>query len=203
MQKRAVFKLLLSVCVLVLAIFAFLHAGSYLVIEHPEKSDAIVALGGDHDDLRYWRGLQLLRNGYGSHMLLDVPEQRLYGKTLAQYATDFVAQSAGAQQSQIVICSVTNDSTVQETTDIQRCLAGINPAPRSILIVTGDFHTRRALSILRARLPQYHWSVTAVRDPYMFGEAWWKHREWAKICVWEWEKFLWWKLFESWHAPGS
>jgi uncharacterized SAM-binding protein YcdF (DUF218 family) len=66
------------------------------------------------------------------------------------------------------------------------------------LLVTNDFHTRRALSILRSRLPQYRWSAAAVKDTAIFGEPWWRHREWAKTCVYEWQKLVWWKLFESW-----
>jgi hypothetical protein len=44
---------------LVAAIVAF-HSGDYLVVNRPEQSDVIVVLAGDHNDLRYWRGLQLL-----------------------------------------------------------------------------------------------------------------------------------------------
>jgi uncharacterized SAM-binding protein YcdF (DUF218 family) len=186
------------VFVIIAGAFGALRAGSYLVVNHPERSDVIVVLAGDHNDRRYWRGLQLLREGYGQQMVVDASSELIYGRTYAQHAADFVAQSAGDNKSQISICTITNDSTVQESSNLRGCLAQMHPAPQSALIVTSDFHTRRALSIMRSRLPQYRWSVAAVSDTAVFGEPWWHDREWAKTCVYEWEKLVWWDLFESW-----
>ncbi|HZD48796.1 MAG TPA: YdcF family protein [Silvibacterium sp.] len=191
-------RLIIAAAAISLAVFAILHAGDFLVVNHPERSDVIVVLGGDHNDRRYWRGVELLRDGYGRHMLLDAMADQSYGQSFAERAANFVAESAGEQKSQIVVCTVTNDSTVQESSDVRRCLAQMQPAPQSALLVTNDFHTRRALSIFRSRLPQYRWSAAAVNDTAIFGELWWRDREWAKTCFVEWEKLLWWKLFESW-----
>jgi uncharacterized SAM-binding protein YcdF (DUF218 family) len=160
----------------------------------------MVVLAGDHNDLRYWRGLELLRDSYGQRMLVDASSDRIYGRTYAEHAADFVARSAGDKISRISICTITNDSTVQEAWNIRGCLAQVYPAPQSVLLVTNDYHTRRALSILRSRLPQYHWSAAAVRDTSIFGESWWRNREWAKTYAYEWEKLLWWRLFESWRS---
>lgn len=188
-----------AIFIFVTAIIVF-HSGDYLVVNHPEHSDVIVVLAGDHNDLRYSRGLQLLREQYGHRMLVDAPADRLYGRSYAEYAADFVRQSAGESSDQINVCAVAKDSTVQEASDIRRCLAQVQPTPTSVLLVTSNYHTRRALSILRSRLPQYNWSVAAVDDAEIFDTRWWKNREWAKICVYEWEKLLWWKLFESWRS---
>jgi uncharacterized SAM-binding protein YcdF (DUF218 family) len=177
-----------------------LFSGKQLVVNDPTRSDVIVVLAGDHNDRRYWRGLELLREGYGKHMLVDAPGDVIYGHTDVQYAAAFVAQSAGDKRSQIDICMVTNDSTVQETSDVRRCLAEVSLPSKSVLLVTSDYHTRRALSIFRKRLPQYHWSSAAVSDAELFGEPWWRKREWAKVYIYESEKFLWWELFESWHT---
>ena len=61
-------------------------------------------------------------------------------------------------------------------------------------------HTRRALSIFRARLPQYQWSVAASSWPANAAEHWWKHRWWAKTVIDEWEKYLWWELVDRWRS---
>jgi uncharacterized SAM-binding protein YcdF (DUF218 family) len=199
MFRRELAKLLIAVVLIAaIAVVGMLRSGNQLVVNHPEQSDLIVVLAGDHNDLRYWRGLELLREGYGQRMLVDAPADLSYGRSYAQYAADFVAQTAGEKRPQIGICTVTNDSTSQETSDVRRCLAKINPEPKSVLLVTNDFHTRRALSIFTTRLPQYHWSSAAVLDPERFGEPWWHNREWAKVYIYESEKFIWWKLFESW-----
>ena len=79
--------------------------------------------------------------------------------------------------------------------------AGVLPRsipPKSVLLVTNDFHTRRALSIFRTRLLQYHWSSAAVSGTERFGEPWWRNREWAKVYLSESEKLVWWELAESW-----
>jgi uncharacterized SAM-binding protein YcdF (DUF218 family) len=197
--KHPIVKTLIAIAiVLIVGAFVIFRSGEYLVVNHPERSDIIVVLAGDHNDLRYWRGLGLLREGYGQRMQVDASADRIYGRTYAEHAANFVAESAGDQKPQIMVCAIKNDSTVQEASDIRNCLAQRYPAARSALIVTNDFHTRRALSILRSRLPQYHWSVAAVYDTAIFGEPWWRHREWAKTCIYEWEKLVWWKLFESW-----
>ena len=197
MRKRIVILVVLAVTVFAF-IFSVRRSGDYLVVNRPERSDTIVVLAGDHNDLRYWRGLEFLREGYGQRMVVDAPADRIYGQTYAEHAAKFVAQTAAGERSQISICSVTNDSTVQEALDIRGCLAQMDPKPRSVLLVTNDFHTRRALSILSLRVSQYRWSVVAVNDRALFGEPWWRHREWAKTCIYEWEKLLWWKVFESW-----
>ncbi len=198
MLKRQTVRAAIVFVIIFVGLFGFLRSDRYLVVNQPERSDVILVLAGDHNDLRYWRGLELLREGYGQQMLLDASSDRIYGRTYAEHASDFVARSAGGQRSQISICVIANDSTVQEASDIRTCLERMNPEPRSVLFVTHDFQTRRALSILRSRLPQYRWSAAAVDDAAVFGEPWWRHREWAKTCVYEWEKLVWWKLFESW-----
>ena len=182
-------------CVVTIALF---YSGDYLIVNSPERSDVILVMGGDHNDLRYWRGLALLREGYGQRVVVDATTDRVYGRTYAEHAAAFVAQTAGDHASRISICPITNDSTVQEASNVESCLSRINSAPKSVLIVTNDFHTRRARSILSSRLPQYRWSVAAVNDTTLFGKPWWRHREWAKTCVYEWEKLLWWKCFEAW-----
>ena len=169
-----------------------------MTVDVPEKSDAIVVLAGHHNDVRCWKGLELLRAGYGRHMILDEGAMRMFGRTLAEHAADFVARTAGEQTPNISVCVIQEDSTLQETADAARCLAQLDSLPRSVLIVTHDFHTRRALSIFRKRLPQYHWSVAAAHDDYFFGLPWWKNREWAKTNLTEWQKLLWWKLIEQW-----
>jgi uncharacterized SAM-binding protein YcdF (DUF218 family) len=179
-------------------IFGLSRSGNYLVVNQPERSEVIVVLAGDHNDLRYWRGLELLRDGYGERMLVDAPVDRIYGRTYAEHAAEFVARTAGEKTSQISVCTIKNDSTVEEASDVAACLAQVHPAPHSVLLVTNDFHTRRALSILRSRLSQYQWSAAAAQDTALFGEPWWHNREWAKTYVYEWEKLLWWRLFESW-----
>lgn len=65
---------------MVILIPCFFHLGSFLVVENPQPSNAILVLAGDVNDKRYDRGIELLRHGYGEQMFLDASEDfTLYG----------------------------------------------------------------------------------------------------------------------------
>lgn len=183
---------------ILIAVVFFVAAGNYLVVNNMRKSDAIVVLAGDEADDRYYRGLQLLRQGYGRNMLLDATTAITYGHSYTELAADLVARTAGQDASRVIVCPIEGDSTKEESTQVGACLATLQPVPHSVLIVTDNYHTRRALSIFENRLPQYHWSAAAADNPYLFGTPWWKHREWAKTYLTEWQKLIWWELFDRW-----
>ena len=51
-------------------------------------------------------------------------------------------------------------------------------------------------------LPQYHWSIAAVKDAENFGERWWQKRQWIRTAVVEWQHMLWWEMVDRWrYAP--
>ena len=80
----------------------------------------------------------------------------------------------------------------------------LHPNPiSSVLLVTSDFHTRRALSIFKSRLPNYRWSVAACRDDSVFQPDWWRRREWAKTAFMEWTKLIWWEAVDRWREYRS
>jgi hypothetical protein len=175
----------------------FLFSGPALVVDRPERSDAIIVLGGDRDDIRYRRGLELLRAGYGRRLLLNAANvTRIYGRTAAEYAAEFVDRSAGSLRPQIEICPFSEDSTLSETKYVDLCMRKLEA--QSGLLVTSPAHTRRALSIFRARLPQYRWSVAAAPDSEDWGPRWWQRRQWAKTHLAEWERMIWWQMVDRW-----
>jgi len=184
---------LILICALV-----FFQPGGYLVVNNPEKSDAIVVLAGGTPDDRYWRGMELLRSGYGQHLVLDATTDVVYGHSYPDLAADLVARTAGQNASQISVCPINGDSTKEEADQVNGCLQRLQPPPRSVIVATDDYHTRRALSIFRNRLPQYQWTAAAAQDAFLFGTPWWKHREWAKTYLTEWQKLVWWELLDRW-----
>ena len=184
--------------VLLFILIWFVLPGSQLIINAPEKADAIVVLAGSETDSRYWRGLELLRAGYARHLFLDTNTGVTYGHSLVDLARDFVTRTAGPNASQVSVCPVEGDSTKDEAPQVNSCLQQLQPPPHSVMLVTDDYHTRRALSIFRNRMPQYHWAAAAAQNPTIFGTPWWKQREWAKTYLTESEKLLWWELFDRW-----
>lgn len=193
---------LLVISVMTSGGFLFLcrSAGRFLVLDAPNQSDAIVALAGDVNDTRYYRGLRLLKDRAGSVLFVDCRiDQVEFGRTVASLEDEFIKRSAGALASRTRVCPIQGNSTNAETASVDRCLQ--DARSHSVLLVTSDFHTRRALSIFRRRLPQYHWSVAAARDDSIFGDKWWQRREWAKTALLEWTKLAWWECVDRWRSP--
>ena len=184
--------------ILVLAgitLFAF-EAGQILVVNAPQKSDLIVVLAGE-TDRRPALALDLLHQGYAPRILLDVPAStRIYDATLTQIAADYARKLPVA--SQIAICPIAGLSTRDESRDLATCLRG-EPGATRILLVTSDYHTRRALSIFRHEVRGKYFSIAAAHDDSQFGVRWWTHRQWAKICLDEWLRVIWWNAVERWH----
>ena len=98
----------------------------------------------------------------------------------------------------IDVCPTRGDLR-ESVVQVTRCIP--NVGVQSILLVTSDYKSRRTLSIFNRLLPQYHWSVAAAEDPSQFGYEWWKHRQWAKHMVVEWNDLLWWNCLERWQKP--
>ena len=182
--------------IVLLLVFAALasQAARFLVVDHPEKSDAIVVLAGE-TNVRPARALELLRQGVAAHVFLDVETRDVvYDQHLTEIARKYV--NGLGEANRISVCPVAGFSTKAEADDASRCLQSLGA--RRVLIVTSECHTRRALMILRHRLPQYQFNVAAARNPAEFGEDWWTNREWAKTTFDEWAKTLWWEAVDRW-----
>ena len=170
-------------------------AGSFLLVDAPRRSDVILVLAGE-TERRPQRALELLGQGYARRIVLDVPNNAdFYGTTLLELAQKYV--QALPQATSISICPIDGLSTKDESKDAEKCLQ--LESAKSVLIVTSDFHTRRALSIFRREVPGYEYSVAAARQGTQFGARWWAHRQWAKTFVDEWLRLIWWKLVDQWH----
>jgi hypothetical protein len=186
---------LLGLAFLLLAMTLAAKAGSFLLLDAPQPSDVILVLAGE-TERRPRRALELLGQGYARRIVLDVPDNAdFYGATLLELAQKYV--QALPQAASISICPIDGLSTKDESKDAEKCLR--REGAKSVLIVTSDFHTRRALSIFRREVPGYEYSVAAARQGTQFGARWWTHRQWAKTFVDEWLRLIWWKLVDQWH----
>jgi uncharacterized SAM-binding protein YcdF (DUF218 family) len=183
----------LSFFVILLILLGLYHAGPALVVNQPQRSDVILILAGDANDTRYWKGIELLRAGYAPRMLVDARADTVsYGRTPVELTEDFIRRSAGGLA--VHVCPTRGISTLQEMQSAAACLQPI--APHTILLVTSDYHTRRALSIARKAYPRYSWSVAAADNGLLSAPHWWTSREIAKDVFLEWQKLVWWELVE-------
>jgi DUF218 domain len=187
----------LTVAVAIICAFLLLFAGTsgpFLVCNDPQPSDVIVALAGE-TDRRPARALELLSEHLAPRVLLNVPaEAKVYGVTTLEMATQYVNQLP--QKDAINICPVVGLSTKTEAHDVARCLQGWNV--HRVLLVTSDYHTRRALSTFKHELPEYQFSVAAAYDRKQFGPDWWQQRQWAKQNFGEWFRLAWWECVDRW-----
>jgi len=168
-------------------------SGSFLVINHPQKADVILVLAGEFDH-RPSRGLELLSAGYAPKMLLDVPAgAKIYNQSTLEIARAYLRR---LDREDAAVCPVFGLSTKTETKDTESCL--MQSGAHKVLLVTSDYHTRRALSIFRHELPQYEFSMAAAYDPQQFGASWWNYRQWAKLNFDEWVRLVWWYGVDRW-----
>ena len=196
-MRKYVWILLTAALLLVFGMVLLDKAGQYLIMDHPARADVIVVLAGDKNDRRFFHGLELLRNGYAPRMLVDANSDLiLFGRTPAVLEDQFL-RGLELKVDQVQVCPIQGDSTDDETRYVAQCLH--NDQISSVLLVTSDFHTRRALSIFKRRLPKYRWSIATSRDDSVFNQNWWQRREWAKTTFMEWTKLIWWEVVDYWH----
>jgi hypothetical protein len=182
------------VALLLLLLWLAASSGKFLVIDEPQRSDAILVLAGE-TDRRPARALELLSQGYAERIVVDVPaDPKVYGSTYLQLAQNWA--STQPQSQSLTVCPIRGLSTKAEVLDAAACLH--KTGAHSVLLVTSDFHTRRALSEFRREDPDCTFHVAAAYDPVQFGVQWWRHRQWAKTNVDEWSRLLWWEFVDRW-----
>jgi hypothetical protein len=196
MNRRSVrnrWSALLVVVVVALSVGVAAGAGKYLVVDGPRPSDVILVLAGETDH-RPERALQLLAKGFGRRIVLDVPANaKIYEFTQIQLAEKYIQDLRNGAA--VSICPIHGLSTRDEAKDVKSCLS---PGNERVLIVTSDYHSRRALSIFQREIPGCSYSIASSRDEEKFGVGWWTHRQWAKTFIDEWLRLIWWKSVDQW-----
>jgi DUF218 domain len=180
-----------------LGLFGALVAGTgrFLVVDEPEKSDAILVLAGETYN-RPMLALDLLERGYAPRIVMDVPAaERIYQWTAPELAQRWV--QGLPQANSISICPIHGLSTRDESHEAQNCIARAGGVHK-VLIVTSDFHTRRARSVFQHEIPGLEFNTAAAHNPAEFGVLWWRQREWAKTNLYEWMRLIWWELVDRW-----
>jgi hypothetical protein len=180
-----------------LGLFGALVAGTgrFLVVDEPEKSDAILVLAGETYN-RPMLALDLLERGYAPRIVMDVPAaERIYQWTAPELAQRWV--QGLPQANSISICPIHGLSTRDESHEAQNCIARAGGVHK-VLIVTSDFHTRRARSVFQHELHGVEFNMAAAHNPAEFGVLWWRQREWAKTNLYEWMRLIWWELVDRW-----
>jgi len=189
----------LSVFIAIAAVGCLMVWGDSLLIVNeplPQHVDVVVALQGSvvAERVRIAGSMDSLRRRVAAHALLSVPRESFWGESVPPIARAYLQRNYGGDlAARVDFCETSADvnSTVQEA---QESISYIRQHQwRSILVVTSDYHTRRARLLWRRVTnpdPDIHVWVQGVADPE-FEHPWWRHRQSAKIWILELAKLIW------------
>jgi hypothetical protein len=188
-KRKYIVTIAVLVLLLIVTFAALRNAGNYLIVDNAAKSDVVlVPVRGV--PLRYDRGLDLVRDGYGGHMIADVPAFTYFGHPAAELARQYFAQQPDLA-GKVDICVV--NLSLPEGAQAAKCIEKLHP--KSVLIVTGQFETRLTLKLFSHDLPQYQWSITPAQRRRQYPIRWWSDGMVAKTVFLEWYQLIWWELF--------
>jgi uncharacterized SAM-binding protein YcdF (DUF218 family) len=163
----------------------FSGLGSYLVHQdQPKQADLAFVLAGDATGNRVLRAAELVRQGYVPKVVVSGPSG-VYGLYECDLAIPFAIR-AGYPESYFIHFEHDAHSTQEEAVNAASELKKLGA--KHVLLVTSDYHTRRAGRILRAAAPDIDFTVVAAPDPYFSPAGWWHNREGRKTFLFEWEK---------------
>jgi uncharacterized SAM-binding protein YcdF (DUF218 family) len=183
----------IAAAVVVIATLAASHPfwlaalGRYLVrAEPPFQAEIAVVLGGDGFGNRMLKAAELVRQGYVPEVLVSGPPG-FYGTHESDLAVPFAVKK-GYPESWFVRFPHESHSTREEAGAILSELE--RRGVRRFILVTSDYHTRRAGRIFRSLAPDREFRVVAAPDVFFEAESWWKSRQGSKQFVFEWMKTL-------------
>jgi uncharacterized SAM-binding protein YcdF (DUF218 family) len=179
---------------------SLLRWGGFLLISSdplPLRVQGAVVLQGSvlGENARVEGAVRLLQQDTTDQILLSVPRESYWGQPVALIAHAYIEKTYGEEVADhIVFCETDNvDSTEQEAQTLVNCVQ--TRGWSSIVLVTSDYHTRRAGIIWKRTLQRRHspvqmW-VHAVADPEFHASGWWHERRSAKTWILESTKLLW------------
>jgi uncharacterized SAM-binding protein YcdF (DUF218 family) len=159
--------------------------GSFLVrSEEPSPAEMIVVLAGDGRGYRIRRAAELVQQGYAPKVLVSGPAGH-YGMHECDLAIPY-AVKLGYPAAWFIPLPHNSESTREEAASVARELARRNV--RRLIVVTSQYHTRRAAYLFRSLAPQVDLRVVGAPDPDFTANGWWHSRQGRKTVLLEWEK---------------
>lgn len=161
-------------------------AGAFLVRDQaPRKSDIVVVLAGDQYGNRVLKAAELVRAGWAPYVLVSGTPVLLSNEAGLNIA---FAVAKGYPTQYFRAFERDTDSTRDETALIAAELK--RQSIHSVLLVTNNYHTRRAGALMRKAAPFLTVVTVAAPDRYFTPDGWWKTRGGQRIFLYEWLKTL-------------
>lgn len=185
-RRRRTLLVVALVGALLMLLLVLRFGGRFLVLDDPlpEHSDvAIVLFGGEQSvSARLAGAMDLLRRGRVSKVMISVGAVRYYGAWLPDLVRQHVQGEYGRGSAEnVIVCEGFAESTVEEMGVLEGCLRS---EWRSVVIVSSNFHTRRARMIVDVTLARRSdvetFSYFGVADGSFRPDGWWRHRRYAE-----------------------
>jgi DUF218 domain len=188
----------LLACVLI--VLAALRWGGYLLVKTdtlPSYADVAVVLQGSivSEDVRIAGAVRLLQRGIVDKVLLSIPRTGYWDLSPPDLAHTYLERQYGSEiAARFEFCEIVGvDSTEEEARAIMPCIQ--QRQWHSVIVVTSNFHSRRAGMIWRRTWkqvqPPVHLYIDGVADPSFQPNGWWRQRRYAKTWFFESTKLLW------------
>lgn len=159
--------------------------GSYLVkTDAPFHADIAVVLGGDDTGRRVLKAAEMVEQGWAPAVLVSGPKC-CYGRNESDLAIPY-AVARGYPPSWFIDFPMPGQSTREEARYVAAELR--RRGVRRFLVVTSDYHTRRAARMWALVAPRQSFRVIAACDEYFSPRGWWHSREGEKKFAIEWLK---------------
>lgn len=199
-KKKCLFAFLF---ILILSGLYFTHPlylsslGHFFIVSDPlKKSDAIIVLDGDYPkDERLLHAIQLWQQGYAPVIILSA--KLAEWQTFEDYPTWRHAMKLKIFPADaLLIAAHDADSTKGETAHLLKFVREHNF--RKIIIVTSNYHSRRAQGVFRKEWKRsgVEVFVSAASSSKFHPHEWWLHREDSKTFFYESSKTIWYFLME-------
>ena len=160
--------------------------GDFLILSQtPEASDIVLVLAGDFFGTRILAGAGLAARGYAKHVLISgTPYQNTYECDLAVR----FAGSQGYSPDLFLTARHHARSTIEEAITLEPELRRLGA--RRILLVTSDYHSRRAALVFRLFLPGFEFRTVAAPDKHLQPMSWWKTEQGRHLVFSEYSKMF-------------
>jgi uncharacterized SAM-binding protein YcdF (DUF218 family) len=159
--------------------------GEYLVKgQEPFHADLIVVLGGDDRGYRILKAAELVKQGFASKVLVSAP-YCCYGHVESDLAIPFAVRH-GYPEDWFIPFPIQGTSTATEAQEVLRELDRRRVG--RFLVVTSNYHTRRAGRIYRKLVPADRFRMIAAPAWKFTPDSWWTEREGEKLLFLEWSK---------------
>ncbi len=160
--------------------------GEFLVVSDPlEHADLIYVFAGDFWGSRVLLGANLGSQGWAPRVVLSG------GRYVSSYASDLAVDFAvqhGYPRGLFLPVRFEAQSTIDEA----RAMGPIfhRLGARRVLLVTSNFHSRRAAQVFRLFLPEFEFRMESSPDDTFDPHAWWKTPQQRHILFGEYQKTI-------------